>query len=89
VQTALSADELLPIAPQPVLVDGFQTIVYHRRGYGGSTAVDRAGSIVRDAVDGAALLDALGIEWAHVVGLSFSRDRDAAGLSCSCAGALL
>jgi pimeloyl-ACP methyl ester carboxylesterase len=72
VQTALSADELLPIARQPVLADGFQTIVYHRRGYGGSTAVDSAGSIVQDAADGAALLDALGIERAHVVGLSFS-----------------
>jgi hypothetical protein len=32
VQTALSADELLPIARQPILGEGFQTIVYHRRG---------------------------------------------------------
>jgi pimeloyl-ACP methyl ester carboxylesterase len=72
VQTALSADELLPIARQPVLGDGFQTIVYHRRGYGGSSAVAGLGSIVQDAADGAALLDSLAIEQAHVVGLSFS-----------------
>ena len=72
VQTALSADELLPIARQPVLGDGFQTIVYHRRGYCGSSAVAGMGSIVQDAADGAALLDSLAIEQAHVVGLSFS-----------------
>jgi pimeloyl-ACP methyl ester carboxylesterase len=72
VQTALSADELLPIARRPVLADRFQTIIYHRRGYGGSSAVDGPGSIVQDAADSAALLDALGIERAHVVGLSFS-----------------
>ena len=31
VQTALTADELLPIAQQTVLVDRYQTILYHRR----------------------------------------------------------
>ena len=72
VQTALTADELLPIAMQPALADAFRTIVYHRRGYGGSTAVADLGSIVRDADDAAAVLDGLGIKEAHVVGLSFS-----------------
>jgi hypothetical protein len=51
VQTALSADQLLPIARQPVLADGFQTIIYHRRGYGGSSAVAGAGSIVGVAIE--------------------------------------
>jgi pimeloyl-ACP methyl ester carboxylesterase len=72
VQTALTADELLPIAQQPVLADRYQTILYHRRGYAGSSSASAPGSIVRDAKDAAALLDVLGIEHAHVVGLSFS-----------------
>ena len=71
-QTALSADELLPIARQPVLARAFQTVVYHRRGYGGSSAADGSGSIIQDATDAVALLDALGIKRAHIVGLSFS-----------------
>jgi pimeloyl-ACP methyl ester carboxylesterase len=72
VQTALTADELLPIARQPVIADRHQTILYHRRGYAGSSSASAPGSIIRDAKDAAALLDALGIEQAHVVGLSFS-----------------
>lgn len=71
-QTALTADELVPIARQPVLGDGFRTIVYHRRCYCGSSPVEGTGSIVEAAADAAALLDAIGIEEAHVVGLSFS-----------------
>ncbi len=59
VQTALVADELVPIARQTVLGDNFQ-IVYHRRGYCGSSPVDGTGSIVEAAADAAALLDALG-----------------------------
>jgi pimeloyl-ACP methyl ester carboxylesterase len=55
-----------------VLADRYQTILYHRRGYAGSSAPSAPGSIVRDAKDAAALLEALGIEQAHVVGLSFS-----------------
>jgi pimeloyl-ACP methyl ester carboxylesterase len=72
VQTALATDELLPSAQQPVLVDRYQTILYHRPGYAGSSSSSAPGSIVRDAKDAAALLEALGIEQAHIVGLSFS-----------------
>jgi pimeloyl-ACP methyl ester carboxylesterase len=72
IQTALTADELLPIAQQPVLADRFQTILYHRRGYAGSSSASAPGSMVRDATDAAALLETLGIKQAHVVGLSFS-----------------
>lgn len=71
VQTALTADELLPLATDPALA-AYRTVVYHRRGYAGSSAADAAGSIVRDAADAVALLDELGIDRAHVVGLSFS-----------------
>lgn len=72
VQTALTADELLPLATEPALEDGYRKILYHRRGYAGSSPVAGPGSIVRDAVDCRALLTALGIERAHIVGTSFS-----------------
>jgi pimeloyl-ACP methyl ester carboxylesterase len=47
-------------------------IRYHRRGYARSSPVQGAGSIQRDAADGQALLAALGIAQAHVVGVSYS-----------------
>ena len=71
-QTALLADEFVPLAQQPALRESFQTVLYHRRGYAGSSPVDGAGSIARDAADCRALLSVLGIERAHVVGLSYS-----------------
>jgi pimeloyl-ACP methyl ester carboxylesterase len=52
--------------------DGFRRSVYHRRGYAGSSPVGGPGSIRRDAADCQALLAALRIERAHVVGLSYS-----------------
>jgi pimeloyl-ACP methyl ester carboxylesterase len=72
VQTALTADELRPLADQPGLRNGYRRILYHRRGYAGSSPVQGPGSIARDAADCQALLNALGIERAHVVGLSYS-----------------
>jgi hypothetical protein len=39
IQTALIADELLPLARELALADGFRRIVYHRRGYVGSSPV--------------------------------------------------
>jgi pimeloyl-ACP methyl ester carboxylesterase len=72
IQTALIANELLPLASEPALADSFRRIVYHRRGYAGSSPVAGPGSIPRDAADCQALLAALRIERAHVVGLSYS-----------------
>ncbi len=72
VQTALTADELLPVAQRSALDRGYRKVVYHRRGYGGSSAVAGPGSVVRDAADCRALLDALGIDRAHIVGVSYS-----------------
>lgn len=71
IQTALTADELSPLATDPSL-DDYRRILYHRRGYAGSSPVDGPGSIQRDAADCAALLTALDIDRAHIVGLSFS-----------------
>jgi pimeloyl-ACP methyl ester carboxylesterase len=72
VQTALTADELAPLANEPALEHGYRKILYHRRGYAGSSPVDGTGSITRDAADCRALLAAMGIERAHIVGLSYS-----------------
>ncbi len=72
VQTALTADELRPLANEPALDHGYRKIVYHRGGYAGSSAVEGPGSIARDAADCAALLTELDIDRAHIVGLSYS-----------------
>lgn len=71
IQTALTADELLPPAHQPSL-EPYRRVLYHRRGYGSSSAVSGEPSIVGDAQDCRALLAALDIERAHVVGVSYS-----------------
>ncbi len=71
IQTALTADELRPVAADPVL-DDHRRILYHRRGYAGSSPADGPGSIQRDAADCAALLTELDVARVHVVGLSFS-----------------
>jgi pimeloyl-ACP methyl ester carboxylesterase len=72
VQTALTADELAPMAQASALDRGYRKVVYHRRGYAGSSPVDGPGAVVRDAADCHALLDALGIGRAHIVGASYS-----------------
>lgn len=72
VQTALTADELLPLAREAVFADGYRKVVYHRRGYAGSSRAVPPGSVVRDAADCATLLTVLGIDRAHVVGFSYA-----------------
>jgi pimeloyl-ACP methyl ester carboxylesterase len=72
IQTALTADEFVPLAGQPELQDNYRVILYHRRGYAGSSPVRGPGSIERDALDCRNLLAALYIERAHVVGVSYS-----------------
>lgn len=69
IQTGLTADELAPVAE---LLSGFTTVLYHRRGYGGSSPAEAPGSIARDALDCQRLLTALGLDAAHIVGLSYS-----------------
>ncbi|HEX8165967.1 MAG TPA: 3-oxoadipate enol-lactonase [Beijerinckiaceae bacterium] len=54
----------------PALCDRYRCLRYDTRGHGGSAIADRPASIDDLADDLAGLLDALGIERAHVVGLS-------------------
>jgi pimeloyl-ACP methyl ester carboxylesterase len=70
-QTALTADELRPVADAPALAR-CRRLLQHRRGYAGSAPADTPGSIRRDASDAMAVLDHVGVARAHVVGLSFS-----------------
>ena len=72
IQTALVADELLPLAQEPALAQGYRKIVYHRRRYGRSSGADGIGSVSRDASDCVALLDVLQVDKAHIVGVSYS-----------------
>lgn len=72
IQTALTADEFLPVARQSALQDSYRVILYHRRGYGRSSPAGAAGSIVRDAGDCRDLLAVLDIDHAHIVGVSYS-----------------
>lgn len=71
IQTALFAEELRPLCQQPALA-GHHLIRMHRRGYGASSPVTGIRSIAAEAADCEALLDALGVTRAHVVGLSYS-----------------
>lgn len=71
IQTALTADELRPVATDAKL-DGYRRVLYHRRGYAGSSPVDGPRSIAGEAADCAALLTALDVDRVHVVGLSYS-----------------
>lgn len=70
IPTALTADELLPLAER--LKGRFQVVHFHRRGYAGSSPATPPGSVARDAADTAGLLAALAIEKVHVIGVSFS-----------------
>ncbi|MDN5894454.1 MAG: alpha/beta hydrolase [Nocardioides sp.] len=71
VQTALAADELLPLADL-VQREGCQVIHYHRRGYARSGAAASHPSVAEDAADCRALIAALDIAPSHVVGVSYS-----------------
>jgi pimeloyl-ACP methyl ester carboxylesterase len=72
IQTAAVADELLPLAERLLRAGDVQVILFHRRGYGRSTPARGPGSITTDALDCQALLAALDIERAHVVGASYA-----------------
>jgi 3-oxoadipate enol-lactonase len=72
IQTALTADELVPLATHPALGHGYRRVVYHRRGYAGSSPATGDGSIRHDADDCRGLLAAMGIDRAHIVGYSYS-----------------
>jgi pimeloyl-ACP methyl ester carboxylesterase len=66
------ADSFLPVVIDPAVRDHYRTIRYRRRGHGGSSPVDGPFSVSDHAIDCRALLEALGVEKAHVVGQSYA-----------------
>lgn len=67
---ALIADSFRPLLTEPSLVDRYQLVNYHRRGYAGSTTSGTV-SVERQAADCLALLHHMGVGRAHVVGHSY------------------
>ena len=66
------ADSGLPLTVEPALRDHYRMIRYRRRGYAGSTPIQGPVSITEHAQDCRALLGALDVRQAHVVGHSYS-----------------
>jgi pimeloyl-ACP methyl ester carboxylesterase len=56
---------------EPILADHYRLILYHRRGYAGSSPVSWPVTVAGEAADCRALLRYLGVARAHVVGHSY------------------
>ncbi|MGH3799056.1 MAG: alpha/beta fold hydrolase [Pseudonocardiaceae bacterium] len=65
------ADSFLPLAIEPALRDHYRMIRYRRRGHAGSAPIDGPVSVADHAGDCRALLGALDVKLAHVVGHSY------------------
>ena len=72
VQTALTADELRPLAERIASRGGYRVLHYHRRGYAGSGPALPGASVTDDAADCRAVMEALDVVPAHVLGASYS-----------------
>ena len=60
---AFIADIFRPLLAEPSLVGRYQLILYHRRGYAGSSHPSEPVSVARQAADCRALLRHLGVLW--------------------------
>lgn len=67
----LARDLLQPLADELVKTGGYQAIHYGRRGHGGQGLPGQTAGIAEQATDIVTILDALGIDKAHVAGHSF------------------
>lgn len=72
IQTALTADELRPLAEHTADSGRYRVIHYHRRGYAGSGPLLGPASVASEVADCRALMTALDVVPAHVVGVSYS-----------------
>jgi pimeloyl-ACP methyl ester carboxylesterase len=68
--SSVLADGFAPLLAEPELVERYGVIVYHKRGWMGSTRTSGAVSVADHAADAAALLDYLDIPRAHIGGHS-------------------
>lgn len=65
------ADAFAPLLAEPVLTERYRLILYHRRGFAGSTHPNGPLSIAQQATDCHALMQHVGVRCAHVVGHSY------------------
>jgi pimeloyl-ACP methyl ester carboxylesterase len=65
------ADTFVPLAKEPALRERYRLIAYHRHGYGQSSCPPVPVSMAQQAADAVALLQARGVERAHIVGHSY------------------
>ena len=65
------ADAFAPLLVEPMLTERYQLILYHRRGFAGSTHPDGPLSIVQQAADCRAVMRHIGVPCAHIVGHSY------------------
>ena len=68
---AFIADTFRPLLAEPSLAGRYRLILYHRRGYAGSSHANGLADVARQAADCRALLRHLAVERAHVVGHSY------------------
>jgi pimeloyl-ACP methyl ester carboxylesterase len=68
---AFIADTFRPLLAEPSLAGHYRLILYHRRGYAGSSRASEPVSVARQAADCQALLRHLGVDRAHVMGHSY------------------
>ena len=71
---AFIADTFRPLLAEPSVAGRYRLILYHRRGYVGSSHPSEPVSVARQAADCRALLHHLSVERAHVVGHSYGGD---------------
>jgi pimeloyl-ACP methyl ester carboxylesterase len=64
------ADGFAPLASERALADRYRLILYHKRGWAGSTHTPPPVSVADHVVDAAALLEHLDVPRAHIVGHS-------------------
>ncbi len=64
------ADGFVPLLSEPALADRYRLILYHKRGWAGSTHTPAPVSVADHVVDAAALLEHLDVPRAHIVGHS-------------------
>lgn len=67
---AFLADAFRPLRSEHAVAARYRLITYNRRGYGGSSAAEAAGTLAEQAADCGRLLSHLGVPRAHVVGHS-------------------
>src|SRR5919107_3597032 len=68
---AFIADTFRPLLSEPSLMGHYRLILYHRRGYAGSSRASGLVSVAQQAADCRALLLYLGVKRAHIVGHSY------------------